>query len=101
MPATTKISAELYRIHLIPSSRRTSRRALVCDVTTALRRGVRDIVVDCSEWRELDLIVLSSLVGCSSRCVEKRVKFNLENLENGVRDAIERLNLGHRVGVLP
>ena len=75
------------------------RHALRRGVAEALREGGSRIVVDCSSWHELDLLVLSVLMDCARTCDERGVGFELENLGGDLRARIQALRLGGRLGL--
>jgi anti-anti-sigma regulatory factor len=76
-----------------------SRRELRNEVTQAVERGVQRIVVDCEQWTELDLMLLSTLVNCASACDERGTDFELENLDDSLRHRIDTLRLAERLGI--
>jgi len=65
----------------------------------AVDAGVNRVVIDCSEWADLDLMVLSSLVACATTCSEKGVEFELENLGAAVRSGVHALHVADRLGI--
>jgi anti-anti-sigma regulatory factor len=86
-----------YRIRFQADPRIGYRREVRRRVAAALDRGERGIVVDCSSWSDLDLILLSALVDCATICEERGADFELENLTNELRARIEALHLGDRL----
>jgi anti-anti-sigma regulatory factor len=79
--------------------RHSERRQFRASVIEALCRGDRDVVVDCSEWRQLDLLMLSALVDCAELCAAQNAEFALDNLAADVRSRIVALSLGSRLGL--
>lgn len=88
-----------FRIRLQSNSGTDYRRELRDGVGTALDQGERRIVVDCSSWLELDLIVLSALVYCAKACDEQGAVFELESLRPDLWSRIDALRLGARLGL--
>ena len=65
----------------------------------ALQRGRRRVVFDCGELAEIDLILLSYVIGCAAACDARGVAFELDNLGPQVRSKIQALSLDHRLGL--
>lgn len=101
MIATSQTTATTFRIELERQPTQSYRRELPLRVSDALRRGDRRVVVDCSAWSQLDLIVLSALVSCARRCDEEGAEFELENLDGTMRTRILALSLGERLRLRP
>ncbi len=97
--STEKVRSSPHLIRLKSNPSREYRRTLVVQVNLALGLGCRRVVIDCSAWKQLDLIVLSALVCCARTCEEHRVEFELENLPNEMRGRIIALSLADRLGI--
>lgn len=89
-----------YHVTLAPESGSHYPRALRDDVARALTTGERHVVIDCSDWRELDLRVLSALVRCARACGEIGAGFELVNLDENLKADLRDLRLEGRVGYL-
>ena len=88
-----------YRIELEQRGTATYRRRLCRDVRRALARGRRRVVLDCAALDGIDLILLSSVVGCAAACDARGASFQLDNLRPEVRSTIHALSLDHRLGL--
>jgi len=88
-----------YRVLLKAGRTVESRRSLQREVVSALETGVDHVIVDCRDWSELDLMVLSSLVSCANACDQRGANFELDNLRPNIRSCIEALSVGDRVGL--
>jgi anti-anti-sigma regulatory factor len=75
------------------------RRFLRSTISTALDRGHRQVVVDCGEWKRLDLGVLSALIHGAKACAVRGASFELVNLAKELRSDIEALRLTGRLGL--
>lgn len=75
------------------------RRNLVRSVIDAMDRGDSRIVIDCAAWRQLNLVLLSAIVGCADACAERDAAFELANVSDDMRRHIEALMLADRVGL--
>ena len=87
------------RIRLESKPTATYRRALKRSVLNALQRGRRRVVFDCAALAEMDLILLSYVIGCARECDARGVAFELDNLDPEVRSKIQALSLDHRLGL--
>jgi hypothetical protein len=96
---TSHPATRTFRIALEAHPNQSYRRELLVRVADALSRGDRRVVVDCSAWSQLDLIVLSALVSCARRCNDGGAEFELENLDEAMRSRIRALSLGDRLGL--
>lgn len=88
-----------YRVSLQAKPGLAYRRELRHGIGQAVDQGKRSIVVDCSSWQELDLILLSALVDCAAVCDERGVSFELEHLAEDLRSRIDALRLSERLGL--
>lgn len=88
-----------FRIRLRVGPGLAYRRELRAGIGKAVDQGERKIVVDCSSWQELDLILLSALVDCAAVCDERGVSFELEHLAEDLRSRIDALRLSERLGL--
>ena len=89
-----------YYLELGPSGKPTEHRELKRSVLAALDQGQQRIVVDCSQWSELDLSALSTLVSCARVCGQRGVEFDVANLGSHLRATIHALRLGSRLGLV-
>jgi anti-anti-sigma regulatory factor len=76
-----------------------TRRLLRENVRTAVASGRQRIVIDCAEWSELDLPLLSILVQCARECGSRGVELEIANLSLHIRASIEALRLDHQLGL--
>ncbi len=84
----------------IPSLRSSRHgRLLLGSVNQALDGGDRHVVIDCAEWMQLDLGMLSTVIQCASRCRERGADFELINLSDELRRAVYDLLLANRLGI--
>lgn len=84
----------------IPSLRSSRQgRLLLGSVKQALDVGDRHVVIDCAEWIQLDLGMLSTVIQCASRCRERGADFELVNLSDELRRAVHDLLLATRLGI--
>jgi anti-anti-sigma factor len=74
-------------------------RSLRASVVQALERGRSSIVVDCSDWQQLDFSVLSALIQCANACRARGATFEVVNLSRSMRTSIEALRLDRRLGL--
>jgi anti-anti-sigma regulatory factor len=88
-----------YLIRLNGDRSHSYRRALHRAVLRAVRHGGRRIVVDCASWSQLDLIVLSALLGCAAACAAHDARFELSGVGPDLRQRIEALSLANRLGI--
>jgi anti-anti-sigma regulatory factor len=89
-----------YYLELSPSGKAMEHRELKRSVLAALDQGQQRIVVDCSQWAELDLNALSTLVSCARVCGQRGVEFDVANLGSNMRATIHALRLGSRLGLV-
>lgn len=68
-------------------------------VLAALDNGARHVVVDCSEWRKLDVVLLSALVRCADVFSSRDALFELVNLTPEMRANLRELRLQNRLRV--
>lgn len=87
------------RIRLESKPGPTYRRELKRNVLEALRLGRKRVVFDCGELGEIDLILLSYVIGCAAACDARGAAFELDNLGADVRAKIQALSLDHRLGL--
>src|SRR5262245_12488963 len=87
------------RIRLESQPCASYRHELRRSVVGAIERGEKRIVIDCDEWRQLDLVMLSALVGLAVRCAEQGVLFELTSLDPDLQSRIEALRLSSRLGL--
>jgi len=99
MPFTTApVDTSAYYVPVL-SPEMTGRHALRRAVGSALERGARHIVVDCSSWQDQDLALLSSLIACAGLCAVEGAQFELRNLDSSVRETLNELRLAPRLGL--
>jgi anti-anti-sigma regulatory factor len=68
-------------------------------VLHALEDGKRHVVVDCTGWRRLDFVLLSSLVKCADVFSSRGASLELVNLSPEMHANIRELRLQNRLGV--
>jgi anti-anti-sigma regulatory factor len=73
------------------------RRSLAGRVQAELDQGSRQIVLDCSNWKELDLLLLSAVVKCADICSAKAAEFELANLKPTLKSVVDALHLSKRL----
>jgi anti-anti-sigma regulatory factor len=66
-------------------------------VVGALELGKKHVVLDCSQWKKLDLMVLSALVRCADVFSSRGATLEIVNLPNEIHAAIRELRLHHRL----
>ena len=66
-------------------------------VVAALELGKRHVVLDCSQWRKLDLMVLSALVRCADAFSSRGATLEIVNLSKEMQTAIRELRLSRRL----
>ena len=99
MSATALSQRDAYHVVLDPESSDDYPRSLRDDVVRALGEGERRVVIDCRDWRQLDLRVLSALVRCARACCELDAGLELINLRDHLRADLRELRLDARLGV--
>jgi anti-anti-sigma regulatory factor len=75
------------------------RRFLRSAILAALDRGHPSVVVDCDEWRRLDLGILSALIHGAKACALRGASFELVNLAKDLQSDIAALRLTGRLGL--
>jgi anti-anti-sigma regulatory factor len=80
-----------------PNVSAVSIRELGKAVVAALALGQRHVVLDCSQWRKLDLMVLSCLVRCADVFSSSGATLEIVNLPHDVHAAIRELRLDRRL----
>jgi anti-anti-sigma regulatory factor len=78
---------------------RIDRGAVRRAVRAEVQSGSQRVRVDCRDWSQFDLLVLSTLLGAADECLESRVTLELVNLPVDVRAKIESLGLAARLRV--
>jgi hypothetical protein len=66
----------------------------------ALDQGRRHVIVDCEDWKKLDLMLLSALVRCANVFARQGALFELANLSPEMRANVRELRLQDRLKVL-
>lgn len=74
-------------------------KLLRTQVRQALQQGVREVVVDCAAWNELDLSMLSSLIQCVAACNECGASIKVANMSGAIRENVRDLQLSGRLGL--
>jgi anti-anti-sigma regulatory factor len=74
-----------------------STREFVESVLGFRERGASHIIMDCSQWRKLDLAVLSALVRCADALSRRGATLEIVNLTQEMRAAIRELRLHNRL----
>ena len=72
-------------------------RQLRSRVLEALEGGGEHVIIDCDEWRALNVVMLSALVHSASACKARGATFELQNLSREMRSHIEALRLEERL----
>jgi len=72
-------------------------RQLRSQVIEAIEGGGNHVIIDCDEWRALDVVMLSALVHSASACKARGATFELQNLSLEMRSHIEALRLEERL----
>jgi hypothetical protein len=75
------------------------RRELCTRIIGALENGKRRIVVDCTNWHQLDFALLGALIRCSRAAAVQGAAFELVNLAGNLRANIHDLCLEERLGL--
>jgi hypothetical protein len=99
MSATFVSEHAAYEVILTPTGDGEYSRQLREAVVGALRDGERRVVIDCRDWLQLDLRVLSSLVRCARACIDLGAAFELINLRDHLRADLHELRLDARLGL--
>ena len=99
MSAIAMSEHAVYHVVLAPENSVDYPRTLRDRVVRALDDGERHVVIDCREWRQLDLLVLSALVRCARACCEFGAGFELINLRDHLRADLRELRLDERLGI--
>jgi hypothetical protein len=63
-------------------------------------QGVRRVVVDCGDWRQLDFGLLSALVRAADFSRRCGATLELVNLQNTIAADLRELRLSHRLGLV-
>ena len=74
-------------------------RQLRSRVIEALEGGGQHVIIDCDEWRALDVVMLSTLVYSASACRARGATFEIQNLSREMLLHIEALRLEDRLGL--
>ena len=69
-------------------------------VLDALDAGRRHVVVDCEDWKQLDLMLLSALLRCAKAFARQGARFELANLSPEMRANVRELRLLDRLKVV-
>jgi anti-anti-sigma regulatory factor len=88
--------------HLVPlklDSAGPNGRAFGLSLIESFDRGLRNVVVDCTEWRHLDFGVLSALVKSAEFFRKRGGQFEIVNLSEGLAADIRALRLERRLGL--
>ena len=96
MATAVELYAE-HRMSIEPNFVGTLGRDFGKSVLAALEQGKRHVIVDCRNWRHLDLILLSALVRCADRFYRDGALLEIINLTPEMRATIRELRLDHRL----
>jgi len=99
MLLTPEAEVTAVRIKLESNRSPMYRRGLRERVTGALEEGLQHVIIDCSSWADLDLLMLSAVVGCANACRERGAYFRIENLRTSLHSEIASLHLAERIGL--
>jgi anti-anti-sigma regulatory factor len=66
-------------------------------VVDAVESGSRRVVLDCESLSDLDLMLVSTLLNCSTACAERGADFSVENLRDDLQLRIAALQLDGRI----
>jgi len=91
---------QLRRIVLDGSAALASRRQLKRTVSAAIEEGSQRVVLDCSRWARMDLVLLSTLVYCANTCTEAGVTFEMQNVARDLLASIDSLHLRSKLHLL-
>ena len=86
--------------HVSISSALSDSRRFGRSVLEALEQGRRHVVVDCGEWKHLDLMILSALVRCAGAFASQGALLELVNLSPEMRANVRELRLQNRLKVV-
>jgi anti-anti-sigma regulatory factor len=94
-------SSHEYRVALPlrSSAEGSDAKAFGRELVEAVERGMRHVVVDCTEWRELDLGLLSALVRTADFFRSQGAKLELTNLSATITADIRALRLQSRLPI--
>jgi anti-anti-sigma regulatory factor len=99
MAVALRAELEPCQIRLVRDFDDGYRRFLRSAILAALDRGHRQVVVDCDEWKRLDLGVLSALIHGAKACAIRGASFELVNLAKELQSDIAALRLTGRLGL--
>lgn len=99
MATALRAALEPCQIRLVGEYDDGYRRFLRSTILGALDRGHQHVVVDCDEWKRLDLGVLSALIHGAKVCTARGASFELVNLAKDLRSDIDALRLTARLGL--
>ena len=99
MATALQAALEPCQIRLVGDFDDGYRRFLRSAILTALDRGYQRVIVDCDEWRRLDLGILSALIHGAKACAVRGASFELVNLAKDLRSDINALRLAGRLGL--
>jgi anti-anti-sigma regulatory factor len=99
MATALRVEMEPCEIRLVGEYDDGYRRVLRSAISAALDRGHQRVVVDCDDWRRLDLGVLSALIHGAKACTARGASFELVNLAKDLRSDIDALRLTGRLGL--
>lgn len=99
MTATLMSEQSAYHVVLTSEGGAGYSRQLRESVVRALGDGERRVIIDCRDWLQLDLRVLSALVRCARACLDLGAGFELINLREHLRADLHELRLDSRLGL--
>jgi len=99
MAVALRVELEPCQIQLAGDSDDGYRRFLRSSILAALDRGHRTVIVNCDQWKRLDLGILSVLIHGAKACAVHGASFELVNLAKELRSDIDALRLTARLGL--
>ena len=90
-------AVQMYAEHHMSVDPGLSRGEFGKAVVGALELGKKHVVLDCSQWKKLDLMVLSALVRCADVFSSRGATLEIVNLSNEIHASIRELRLHHRL----
>jgi anti-anti-sigma regulatory factor len=91
------LSVRAERQFVLTTDPRPSRHEVIQAVEAAVAKGGHRIVLDCSNWPDVDLLVLSALLRCAEECARSRAEFELINVRADISERIRTLGVAHRL----
>jgi hypothetical protein len=99
MASTTELNVGSARFSIAALANRGPARQLRALVDRALDEGDRHVVFDCSEWSQMEVKTLSSLIQGAAACSERGARFEVANLSMDLQKHVRDLHLAGRLGL--